>query len=128
MDYELDAIPANGYKFSHWQVVGRASNNPNDVYNKIVDVPSPISIDLRFQRSNGIKSPLVYFVAHFKPVEPVLESPPTTFEPEPEEPEGEFDHEPYLTTMSNYKKDEILRALDDITTNVEKIRNRVEGK
>ena len=145
MAYFVEAKPADGYVLSHWQVVGRASNNPNDVYNKVVDVRSLISIDLNFQKANGIKSPLVYLVAHFKPVElveePVLESPPTTLEPETsendgcciptitdlDEPDGELDSEPYLVSMSDQTKNEILLALDDIAANVEKIRNRVDG-
>jgi len=44
-----------------------------------------------------------------------------------EEPDGELDSEPYLVSMTDQTKDEILRALDDIAANVEKIRNRVDG-
>ena len=136
MGYAVEAVAADGYTFSHWQVVGRASNNPNDVYNKVVDVRSLISIDLNFQKANSIKSPLVYLVAHFKPVElveePVLESPPTTFEPETSENDGcciptieELPDTEWIS-IDEITKDEILRALDDITANVEKIRNMVE--
>ena len=88
MDYEVEAVPADGWEFSHWQVVGRASNNPNDVYNNTLYLTLPIVIDLMLQWNQGIESPLVYLVAHFKRVDepeavepgPVVESSPTVFE------------------------------------------------
>ena len=52
---------------------------------------------------------------------------PALPEPMREEPDGELDSEPYLVSMTDQTKDEILRALDDIAANVEKIRNRVDG-
>ena len=169
MGYAVEAVAADGYTFSHWQMAGRKSNNPNDVYNVTYEKQGPVfPVDLIAQRDNGIKAPLIYLVAHFRKiepetVEPVLESPPTNFEPNPTpddreapcetcsnrgeptgvcnfceapewnryEPETTNQTEPYtelhMMPISNYAVDEILRALDDIVANVEKIRNRVEG-
>ena len=165
MAYFVEAKPADGYVLSHRQAVGRKSNNPNDVYN---ETHGPLynifRVYLSAQRDIGIKSPLVYLVAHFRKiepetVEPVLESPPTTFEPNPtpddreapcktcinrDEPEGVCNfceapgwdkyesatdtiEETWTISLDETGKDEILRALDDIVANVEKIRNRVEG-
>ena len=117
MTYGVVAVAADGYELSHWQVVGRASNNPNDVYNKVVDVRSLINIDLNFQKANGIKSPLVYLVAHFKPVgEPDSDS--------AEEPEVVTDedvqppHEPSWTD-NTVTKAQALAALETVRRFVE---------
>ena len=88
MLYDVEAVPADGYELSHWQAVGRQSNNPNDIFDVVYESSGVQFPDLTVQRNNGIKSPLIYLVAHFKKIDPVLESPPTTVEPETTENDG----------------------------------------
>jgi hypothetical protein len=110
MDYEVEAVPADGWEFSHWQVVGRASNNPNDVYNNTLYLTLPIVIDLMLQWNQGIESPLVYLVAHFRPITKQDDTPGDISEPEDAE----------NTTESSYTKQDILRAIDRVRDMVER--------
>ena len=135
MGYAVEAVAADGYKFLYWKEWERVSNTPNDVKCEFISPEgwgTELFVDLSTQRDRGIKSPLIYIVAFFKKLEPgpdISENDgcciPTITDLD--EPDGELDSEPYLVSMSDQTKDEILRALDDIAANVEKIRNRVEG-
>lgn len=87
--------------------------------------------DLRYIRDGlAVKAPLVYLVAHFRKVGPVLESPPTTFEPvEPQPintPDLIIDEMGHDTVIDSVQRDEILRALDNISAAVDKIRNKLK--
>ena len=126
MGYAVKAVASTGYEFSHWQAVGRKSNNPNDVYNVTYDsIGKAFPVALTLQRDNGIKSPLVYLVAHFKPVDIEQEPGP---EPEPEPIPDPGPPNDDIIVIDDVTKDEIIRALDDIIANAEKIMNRLDRK
>lgn len=89
MDYMVEAVPAEGYEFDHWEEWYRRSNSPDDFKKTFLVITSPLFWLQLGTSVNGtkIKSPLSYLVAHFKPIGPVYD------DPEPDQPE-EFETYP----------------------------------
>ena len=126
MEYTVKAVAFAGYELSHWQAVGRQSNNPNDIFDVVYESSVVQFPDLTVHRNNGIKSPLIYLVAHFRKIEPetvdpVLESPPTTFDPETSENDGCCI--PTITDLDNTGAVTKQQALDALET----VRKYVDG-
>jgi hypothetical protein len=119
MSYTVNATPAEGYVFRHWEAWYRSSNSPDDFLEMEYPFNTTGDVVITLFKTIGntkIKSPLSYLVAHFKPIAASTENDTPSDISEPETPEDIEN-----TTENSYTKQDILDAIDRLLELVKKV-------